>query len=81
MKPNGVFYIEDGKPKISDSEEFQYNKNISYAVQSGPLLIKNGEINKEFSDNSKSFKIRSAVGLDDQNKVFFLYEQKRNEFL
>ncbi len=80
MKPNGVFYIEDGKPKISDSEEFQYNKNISYAVQSGPLLIKNGEINKEFSDNSKSFKIRSAVGLDDQNKVFFYMSRKEMSF-
>ena len=80
MKPNGVFYIEDGKPKISDSEEFQHNKNISYAVQSGPLLIKDGEINKEFSDTSKSFKIRSAVGLDNHNKVFFYMSRKEMSF-
>ena len=80
MKPNGVFYIENGKPIISDSEEFQYNKNISYAVQSGPLLIKNGEINKEFSSDSKSFKIRSAVGLDNENKVFFYMSKKEISF-
>lgn len=80
MKPNGVFYVEDNKPLITDSNNFVYNKNISYAVQSGPLLIKNGEINKLFNKSSKSFKIRSAVGIDKNNKVFFYMSKKDINF-
>ena len=80
MRPNGVFYIENNKPMITDSNDFVYNKNISYAVQSGPLLIKNGEINKSFGENSNSLKVRSAVGIDKENKIFFYMSKKDISF-
>ena len=72
MQPNGVFYIQDNQPKISESKSFEHGKNISYAIQSGPLLIEDGIINKKTGKDSKSLKIRSAVGIDRENKVFFL---------
>ena len=65
---------------ITDSNDFVYNKNISYAVQSGPLLIKNGEINKSFGENSNSLKVRSAVGIDKENKIFFYMSKKDISF-
>ena len=80
MQPNGVFYIQNNHPKISESKKFEYNKNISYAVQSGPVLIKNGVINKKTGKNSKSLKIRSAVGIDNKNNVFFLMSSEKINF-
>ena len=80
MQPNGVFYIQDNQPKISESKSFEYNENISYATQSGPLLIENGVINKKIRKNSESFKIRSAVGIDRENKMFFLMSRKKINF-
>ena len=80
MQPNGVFYIQDNKPKISESKSFKYVKNISYAVQSGPMLIKNGVINEKFDKNSESLKIRSAVGISRENKVFFLMSDEKINF-
>lgn len=80
MQPNGVFYIQNNQPKISESKAFEYNENISYATQSGPLLIENGVINKKIGKNSESFKIRSAVGIDRENKVFFLMSSEKINF-
>ena len=80
MQPNGVFYIQNNHPEISGSKVFEYNKNISYATQSGPLLIENGVINKKFGKNSESYKIRSAVGIDRENKVFFLMSSEKINF-
>ena len=80
MQPNGVFYIQDNQPKITESKSFEYAKNISYATQSGPLLIENGVINKKIGKDSKSLKIRSAVGIDKANKVFFLMSSEMINF-
>ena len=80
MKPNGIFYIKDGQPEISVSEKFKHTKDISYAVQSGPVLIKNGVINSKTGKDSKSLKIRSAVGIDKNNKVFFLMSSEKINF-
>ena len=80
MQPNGVFFIEDNQPKISESKSFTYNENISYAVQSGPLLVKDGVINKKTGKDSKSSKIRSAVGITKENKVFFLMSSEGINF-
>ena len=80
MQPNGIFYIQNNQPKISESKAFEYNENISYATQSGPLLIENGVINKKIGKNSESFKIRSAVGIDRENKVFFLMSSEKINF-
>lgn len=80
LEPNGVFYIEDGIPRISVSKEYKNNKGISYAVQSGPVLIKDGKINEKFGENSESLKIRSAVGIDKENNLFFLMSETKINF-
>lgn len=80
LEPNGVFYVENGIPKISVSKDFRKNKNISYAVQSGPVLIKDSRINEQFMKNSKSLKIRSAVGIDKEDNLFFLMSETKINF-
>ena len=80
VKPNGIFYIKNGKPYITDSEKFVYDKDIQYAVQSGPLLIENGKISTKFSPDSKSLKLRSGVGVTDDGELVFLMSSEKVNF-
>lgn len=51
LKPNGVFYITTGNvPVICKTEQFQNNRKVKYATQSGPMLIIDGKIHPEFKE-------------------------------
>lgn len=68
LKPNGVFYIIDKIPFIAETEKFHQFLETDrivpdLAIQSGPLLINNGEINSAFTDGSSNRYIRNAVGI------------------
>ncbi|MFT4664034.1 MAG: hypothetical protein ACI8YQ_000811 [Polaribacter sp.] len=40
LQPNGVFYLDKGdKPSIRTTSSFEYNEEIQYATQSGPMLL------------------------------------------
>ena len=72
LKPNGVFYIVDGKPAVLDSESYARSGiKPQFASQSGPMLVINGEIHPKFSATGTSRKIRNGVGINaDGNAVF-----------
>lgn len=72
LKPNGVFYIVDGKPAVLDSESYARSGiKPQFASQSGPMLVINGEIHPKFSASGTSRKIRNGVGINaDGNAVF-----------
>lgn len=73
LKPNGVFYIVDGKPGVLDSEAFaKSGLKPDFASQSGPMLVINGEIHPKFSANGTSRKIRNGVGIDRDGKAIFV---------
>lgn len=40
----GVFRIENGKPYITTWHDFNFNQQVSFATQSGPRLLINGNI-------------------------------------
>jgi uncharacterized protein YigE (DUF2233 family) len=82
LQPNGVFYLDiNGKASILETAVF-FSKNkpnekgeypgIKFATQSGPMLISNGIINKNFTSNSVNRKIRSGVGLLPDGTMLFL---------
>lgn len=77
MMPNGVFYVDSlNNFGISTTEVF-YNQRdkmsrIKHATQSGPMLLINGSMHPNFVKNSKNEKIRSGVGLTQDNKLVFL---------
>ena len=62
--------------KAYQSEEIK----PKFALQSGPMLVVNGKINKELSPNSKSRYIRSGVGILDAEKVVFAISKKPVRF-
>lgn len=81
LKPNGVFYItESNKAVVCPTENFIYTKDISYATQSGPMLVIEGEIHPDFKEGSKNTHIRNGVGILPDGKVIFAISKTRVNF-
>lgn len=72
LKPNGVFFIEHGKPHILETEVFaKLNPSPDLAVQSGPLLVSDGRFHPRFEKDSTSFHVRSGVGVNASGETVF----------
>lgn len=76
IKPNGVFFLKGGRAYIENSERFMDDPDITDAVQSGPLMIRNGAIHPRFKADSTSRKIRNAVGITRKGGIVFLFSPK-----
>jgi uncharacterized protein YigE (DUF2233 family) len=81
LKPNGVFYINNGKAYIEETNAFneKYKKKEiipSQATQSGPMLVINGKHHPALNHGSKSEKLRSGVGIMENGKVVFIISAK-----
>ncbi len=64
LRPNGVFWIEGAKAGILETDAYrESNLTPTYAAQSGPLLVIDGQIHPEFNAGSTSYKLRSGVGV------------------
>lgn len=70
-KPNGVFFIgKDGKAAILETGAYaKTSPEPKLALQSGPLLLLNGELNPKLSPKSIYRKHRNGIGVDAQGKV------------
>ena len=76
MKPNGVFYLDSSGAHVVETSEYPAKKGaapggILEATQSGPLLLRDGKMNPQFTEGSANKKLRSGVGVDDDGKVVF----------
>lgn len=72
LKPNGVFWIDNGKAGVSETEVFaRSGRKPGYATQSGPMLVINGRIHPKLSPDGTSLKIRNGVGVTADGKVVF----------
>lgn len=75
LMPNGVFFIREGKAKILTTDSFKkslYNDTIiSYATQSGPMLVIDGKRHPVFTEGSLNEKLRSGVAVIDEKHVVF----------
>ncbi len=89
MFPNGVFHIDtSGCFSVEESISFQrkYNNEdysgIKAATQSGPMLVVNNTIHKNFTLGSSNVNIRNGVGVTDQNteKVSFVLSESKVNF-
>jgi prepilin-type processing-associated H-X9-DG protein len=73
LKPNGVFYVKDGKPAVVETEAFaKSGVKPDFASQSGPMLVINGKIHPKFSESGTSRKLRNGVGIDTEGRVHFV---------
>ena len=73
LKPNGVFFIKDGKPEVMETEAYmRANVRPEFASQSGPMLVVGGKIHPKFSPTGLSRKIRNGVGIDGDGVAHFV---------
>jgi uncharacterized protein YigE (DUF2233 family) len=70
-KPNGVFYVADGGAGVIESEKFN-SRGVREATQSGPLLVIDGEVNKDLKPDSQSLYVRNGVGVKSPEEVYFV---------
>ncbi len=80
LKPNGVFYIDDGKAAVVETERYaKLRIRPDFATQSGPMLVIDGAVHPKFSPTGVSQKIRNGVGVrDDGTVVFAITEEPVN---
>jgi uncharacterized protein YigE (DUF2233 family) len=79
LHPNGIFLIENNQTKIIKTNKYQSSPDISFAIQSGPVLIADNKINSSLNKDSENKYIRSGVGIDkDGNTIFAISNQPVN---
>ena len=72
-RPNGVFYIGDGKAGILETGRFLADRpEAKFATQSGPMLVVDGAIHPAFIVNSTDRKPRNGVGVSSSTQVHFV---------
>lgn len=81
IEDNGVFYItKENAAFIEMAKNLLSAGNIKYATQSGPILVWNGEINPNFTKDSKNKKIRDGVGIMNNGHILFAMSKKAVNF-
>ena len=79
LKPNGVFLIgEEGAAVVRANEYPARASKVRLAVQSGPLLLRDGKVHPVFKADSKSRLHRNGVGVNDQGEVVFIITGMRS---
>lgn len=68
LKPNGTLSISDNDVSLLPSESFIQLRNLKLAIQSGPMLVINGNIHPDFNPNSTNLNLRNGVGVFEDKK-------------
>ncbi|MEY4569717.1 MAG: hypothetical protein RLZZ398_1156 [Verrucomicrobiota bacterium] len=78
LKPNGVCTFSGGAPFIGTCPAWQKQSigKESWAIQSGPLLLIDGERHPAFTENSQNKLHRNGVGVNDQKQLVFAITEK-----
>ena len=81
LKPNGVFYVKNGKAQVMETEAFAKSGiKPDFASQSGPMLVISGKIHPKFSETGTSRKLRNGVGVDGKGTVSFVISENAVTF-
>lgn len=72
MKPNGVFWIDDGEAGVTVSEAYlEAAIDPDYATQSGPMLVIDGDIHPSLNPDGTSRKRRNGVGVSRNGRTVY----------
>lgn len=78
LKPNGVCTLIEGKPYIGTCPAWQKQTTgkETWGIQSGPMLLIDGQRHPAFTENSKSKLHRNGVGVDEKGRLVFAMTDK-----
>lgn len=73
LKPNGVFWINSDSAGVAESQAYiDLAIDPTYATQSGPMLVIDGELHPGLNPQGTSHRRRNGVGVsEDANMVYF----------
>ncbi len=82
MKPNGVFGLSpEGLPFVVTTEVYALSKTpVSFATQSGPMLVIDGAVHPRFEPDGASRYTRNGVGIDGQGRAVFAISREKVSF-
>lgn len=83
MQPNGVFFgNESGGWQVMTSAAFESSvkDRPDFGTQSGPMLLINGKLHPEFTENGESRYIRNGVGVDKDGAAHFVISDEPVSF-
>lgn len=71
LEPNGVFLLDAvGAAAVMTTTAFaEATPAVSFATQSGPMLVIDGELHPRFEENGASRLIRNGIGVRDPHEV------------
>ena len=73
MKPNGVFFMEDGKVAVRETGAYlEQSHRATLATQSGPMLLIEGNVHPGIKPTGTSRKLRNGVGVRDEHTALFV---------
>ncbi len=74
LDPNGVFFGTGDEWEVRTTEDFLANvsERPEFGTQSGPMLVIDGEIHPEITEDGPSRLIRNAVGIDERGRAHFV---------
>lgn len=77
LKPNGVFYGTDGQWRMRTADSFL--RNVSdrpkFGMQSGPMLVIEGQLHPEIQPDGPSQAVRNGVGLGADGSAHFVISE------
>lgn len=72
LMPNGIFLVGSKGAAVIRTDEYPLKEvDVKYAVQSGPLLLRQGKIHPSFNATSISRLHRNGVGVTKDGQVVF----------
>lgn len=81
LVPNGVFYIaKNGSYHVQQTDSIKDIDSMSFATQSGPMLLINGKKHPAFNEGSKNLNIRNGVGILPDGSVHFAISEEPINF-
>ena len=82
LKPNGVFSVAaDGHARVETTDAFVAAfRKTTWATQSGPTLVVDGELHPAIQPDGPSRLIRNGVGVDEAGSAYFVISQSPVSF-
>lgn len=83
MQPNGVFFGNESSGwQVMSSADFEakVKDRPDFGTQSGPMLLINGKLHPDFTENGESRYIRNGVGVDKDGAAHFVISEEPVSF-
>jgi len=82
LKPNGVFYEDATGWHVVDTATYATDQHdgLTFATQSGPMLLVDGALNPQIAADGPSRKLRNGVCVDAKGVAWFAISEKPVSF-